>query len=204
MTKAISVASVLLVSASAFAAGPVLAQQTRDDQRKGANVEGLYIGGGIGDFSSSIDDIDQLDQIDDAGIDFTDGDNAMKLFAGWNFNRYFAVQGDYVDFGDQAGAVSPSVGGTSNVKGFAPSIVGTIPLGPVELFGRVGMMFYNLDVNLNGGGQVIDDSANDLVWSAGVGIDIKDRLNLRLEYEQIDIPQFDEANAVWLNAAWKF
>jgi OOP family OmpA-OmpF porin len=190
MTKAISVASVLLVSASAFAAGPVLAQQTRDDQRKGANVEGLYIGGGIGDFSSS--------------IDFTDGDNAMKLFAGWNFNRYFAVQGDYVDFGDQAGAVSPSVGGTSNVKGFAPSIVGTIPLGPVELFGRVGMMFYNLDVNLNGGGQVIDDSANDLVWSAGVGIDIKDRLNLRLEYEQIDIPQFDEANAVWLNAAWKF
>jgi opacity protein-like surface antigen len=65
------------------------------------------------------------------------------------------------------------------------------------------MMFYNVDVNLNGG-QLIDDSANDMVWSAGVGIDIADRLNLRLEYEQIDIPRFDQANAVWLNAAWKF
>ena len=183
-------------------AGPALAQQTRDDQRTGKNVEGLYIGGGIGDFSSSIDDIDSLTQINDS-IDFTDGDNATKLFAGWAFNRYFAVQGDYVDFGDQSGAVSPSVSGTSNVKGFAPSIVGTLPIGPVELFGRIGMMFYNLDVNLNGG-QLIDDSANDMVWSAGVGIDIKDRLNLRLEYEQIDIPQFDQANAVWLNAAWKF
>ena len=198
MNKAITVASALLVLA-----GPAFAQQTEDDQRTGKNVEGLYIGGGIGDFSSSIDEVNNLDQIDDAGIDFTDGDNATKLFAGWNFNRYFAVQGDYVDFGDQSGAVSPSVSGTSNVKGFAPSIVGTLPIGPVELFGRVGMMFYNVDVNLNGG-QLIDDSANDMVWSAGVGIDIADRLNLRLEYEQIDIPRFDQANAVWLNAAWKF
>jgi len=199
MYKAITVASALL----GLMAGPALAQQTRDDQRTGTNVEGLYLGGGIGDFSSSIDDIDRIDQIDDAGIDFTDGDNAMKVFAGWNFNRYFAVQGDYVDFGDQSGAVSPSVGSTSNVKGFAPSIVGTLPLGPVELFGRIGMMFYNLDVNLNGG-QLIDDSAEDMVWSAGIGFDIKDRFNLRLEYEQVDIPQFDEANAVWLNAFWKF
>ena len=199
MSKVITVASVLL----AFTAGPALAQQTRDDQRKGANVEGLYLGGGIGDFSSSIDEVNRLDQIDDAGVDFTDGDNAMKLFVGWNFNRFFALQGDYVDFGDQSGAVSPSVRGTSNVKGFAPSVVGTLPIGPIELFGRVGVMFYNLDVNLNGG-QLIDDDANDMVWSAGVGIDIKDRLNLRLEYESIDIPQFDEANAVWLNAAWKF
>ena len=197
MTKAITVASVLL----AFMAGPALAQ--RDDDRAGRNFQGLYLGGGIGDFSSSIDEVNRLDQIDDAGIDFTDGDNATKLFAGWNFNRYFAVQGDYVDFGDQSGAVSPSVSGTSNVKGFAPSIVGTLPIGPVELFGRIGMMFYNVDVNLNGG-QLIDDSANDMVWSAGVGIDIADRLNLRLEYEQIDIPRFDQANAVWLNAAWKF
>ena len=199
MNKAVTVASALLV----LMAGPAFAQQTRDDQRTGKNVEGLYIGGGIGDFSSSIDEVNNLDQIDDAGIDFTDGDNATKLFAGWNFNRYFAVQGDYVDFGDQSGAVSPSVSGTSNVKGFAPSLVGTLPIGPVELFGRVGMMFYNVDVNLNGG-QLIDDSANDMVWSAGVGIDIADRLNLRLEYEQIDIPRFDQANAVWLNAAWKF
>ena len=198
MNKAITVASVLL----ALTAGPALAQRD-DDDRAGRNLQGFYLGGGIGDFSSSIDEVNRLDQIDDAGIDFTDGDNAAKLFAGWNFNRYFALQGDYVDFGEQSGAVSPSVNGTSNVKGFAPSIVGTLPIGPVELFGRIGMMFYNLDVNLSGG-QLIDDSANDLVWSAGIGVDIKDRLNLRLEYEQIDIPQFDQANAVWLNAAWKF
>lgn len=198
MYKVMSVAGVLL----ALTAGPALAQRD-DDDRAGQNLDGFYIGGGVGDFSSSVDEIDGLDQIDDAGIDFSDGDNAMKVFAGWNFNRFFAVQADYVDFGESSGAVTPSVSGTSDVQGLAPSIVGTIPIGPLELFGRVGMMFYEIDMNLSGG-RLVDDSGEDLVWSVGLGIDVLDRLNLRLEYEEIDIEQLDEADAVWLNAAWKF
>jgi OOP family OmpA-OmpF porin len=196
--KAMTVAGVLL----AMTAGPALAQRD-DDNRAGRNLEGFYLGGGIGDFSSSVDDINSLNDVDDAGIDFSDSDNAMKVFAGWNFNRYFAVQGDFVDFGESSGFVSPSVQGTSDVQGLAPSIVGTIPIGPVELFGRVGVMFYEIDMNLTGG-RLIDDSGEDLVWSAGIGIDILDRANLRLEYEEIDIEQLDEADSLWLNFAWKF
>jgi len=199
MYKAMTVASVLL----AMMAGPALAQRDRDDDRAGDNPEGFYLGGGIGDFSSSVDEINSLDSIDDAGIDFSDGDNAMKVFGGWNFNRYFAVQADYVDFGESSGAVTPSVSGTSDVQGIAPSIVGTIPIGPVELFGRLGMMFYEVDLNLTGG-RLVDESGEDLVWGAGIGIDVLDRLNLRLEYEEIDIEQFDESDALWLTAAWKF
>ena len=56
MNKGMTVATALL----ALMAGPALAQQTRDDDRTGRNVEGLYIGGGIGDFSSSVDEIDGL------------------------------------------------------------------------------------------------------------------------------------------------
>jgi OOP family OmpA-OmpF porin len=201
MKKAMIVAGVLL----ALTAGPALAQRNadRDDDRPGRNLEGFYLGGGVGDFSSAVDEINSLDSIDDVGIDFSDGDNATKLFAGWNFNRFFAVQGDYVDFGESSGAVTTSVRGTSDVQGFAPSIVGTLPIGPIELFGRVGMMFYELDLNLTGG-RVVDESGEDLVWSAGLGIDIKDKVNLRLEYEEIDIERLDEADALWLTAAWKF
>ena len=199
MNKGMTIASALLM----LMAGPALAQQTRDDDRSGRNVEGFYFGGGIGDFSSSVDEINSLDDVDDAGIDFSDSDNALKLFGGWRLNRYFAFQGDYVDFGESSGFVTSSVSGTSDVQGFAPSIVGTLPIGPVELFGRIGMMFYELDLNLTGG-RVIDESGEDMVWSAGIGLDVKERLNLRLEYEQIDIERFDEADAVWLNAAWKF
>ena len=89
------------------------------------------------------------------------------------------------------------------MQGLAPSIVGTLPIGPIELFGRVGVMFYEVDLNLTGG-RVVDESGEDLVWSAGLGIDVLDRLNLRLEYEEIDIAELDEADALWLNVAWKF
>ena len=199
MNQKLTVAGMLL----ALTAGPALAQDDRNGGSAGENTEGLYVGGGIGDFSAAVDEIDELDDIDDVGIDFSDGDNATKIFAGWAFNRFFAVQGDFVDFGESSGFVSPTASGTSDVQGLAPSIVGTLPIGPIELFGRVGMMFYDVDLNL-GGGRVVDESGEDLVWSAGIGIDVLDRLNLRLEYEEIDIAELDEADAVWLNVAWKF
>lgn len=198
MVKKVTVAGVIL----ALMAGPALAQNRAND-RPGRNVEGLYIGGGVGDFSSAVDEIDNLDDVDDVGIDFSDGDNATKLFVGWNFNRFFAVQGDFVDFGESSGAVTPSVNGTSDVQGFAPSIVGTLPIGPIDLFARVGMMFYEVDLNLTGG-RLVDESGEDLLWGAGIGIDIRDKATLRLEYEKIDIAELDEADALWLNFAWKF
>jgi Outer membrane protein beta-barrel domain len=197
MRKVTTVAAMLL----AAMAGPALAQD--DDNRAGRNLEGFYLGGGVGDFSAAVDEIDELDDVDDVGIDFSDGDNATKVFGGWAFNRFFAVQGDFVDFGESSGFVSPSVAGTADVQGFAPSIVGTLPIGPIELFARAGMMFYEVDLNLSGG-QLVDESGEDLVWSAGIGIDVLDRLNLRLEYEEIDIEALDEADAIWLTAAWKF
>ncbi len=197
MNKKLTLAGVML----ALMAGPALAQ--RGDDRGRANTEGFYLGGGVGDFSSAVDEINSLDDVDDVGIDFSDSDNATKIFAGWNFNRFFAVQGDFVDFGESSGAVTPSVNGTSDVQGFAPSIVGTLPLGPIELFGRVGMMFYEVDLNLTGG-RIVDESGEDLVWSAGIGIDIRDKATLRLEYEEIDIAELDEADALWLTFAWKF
>jgi hypothetical protein len=196
--KTVTVVSALL----ALSAGPALAQRD-DDNRAGRNLQGFYIGGGVGDFSSSVDEINSLDDIDDVGIDFSDGDNATKLFVGWHFNRFFAVQADFVDFGESSGAVAPSVRGTSDVQGLAPSIVGTLPIGPIELFARVGYMFYEVDLNLTGG-RIIDERGEDLVYSAGIGIDVLDKLNLRLEYEEIDIEELDEADALWLNVAWKF
>lgn len=197
MNKTFIVASAL----AGFIAFPAFAQ--RNDDRPGRNLNGFYLGGGVGDFSSAVDEIDNLDDIDDVGIDFSDGDNARKIFMGWHFNRFFAVQGDFVDFGESSGFISPSASGTSDLRGFAPSVVGTLPIGPIELFARVGMIFYDVDLNL-GGGRVIDESGEDLVWSAGIGLDVRDKLNIRLEYEEIDVEELDEADSLWLTFAWKF
>jgi hypothetical protein len=59
----------------------------------------------------------------------------------------------------------------------------------------------NVDVD---GQREIDASGHDPVYSAGIGFTVAKRLNLKAEYERINISDFDDANAVWLSAAWRF
>ena len=44
----------------------------------------------------------------------------------------------------------------------------------------------------------------DLVYGAGIGANIGERLNVRFEYEKYDLERTDDADALWLTAAWKF
>jgi hypothetical protein len=50
----------------------------------------------------------------------------------------------------------------------------------------------------------IDQSDNDFVYSVGVGFTFVHRFNLQLEYEVLDISEFDDSDAYWLNASWRF
>lgn len=156
---------------------------------------GLYLGGGIGDYSAEIEDL--------GDVDFDAGDNATKIVAGWRFNRFIAAQAEYTDFGDSTRTVGP-LAFTADTRGLTPSVVGTLPVGPIELFGKAGVIFYDFEVDTPGDGRVIDASGEDLVLGVGIGATIFDRLNLSAEYETIDIDELDGADAVWLNAAWRF
>src|SRR5690606_41307577 len=80
---------------------------------------GLYLGGGLGDFSS------EFGSIEDVDIDFDEDSDAKRFFAGWRFNRILAVQLDYIDFGDATSA-SELLAIESDAKGLAPSLVATL------------------------------------------------------------------------------
>jgi OOP family OmpA-OmpF porin len=187
----------LLAAATLALAGPALAQDRDNDD--GANVEGLYLGAGIGDFSNDLDDISDVDEAD---LDFDSDDSAMKVFGGWRFNRFFAFQVDYIDFGESS-ANQNLLDVTSDTRGFAPNVVGTLPLGPIELFAKAGIMWYDLDVDIAGGPSV-SESGNDPIYGAGIGVTVAQRVSLRAEYEVVDIEGLDDANAVWLTASWRF
>jgi OOP family OmpA-OmpF porin len=184
-----------VVAASLLVSGPVLAQ----DRDSRGNRAGFYIGAGVGDFSTDLNDISDVDEAD---LDFNDDDTALKVFAGWRFNRFFAFQVDYTDFGESS-ANTALLNVTSDTRGLAPTVVGTLPLGPIELFAKAGIMWYDLDVDIDGG-QVFDDSGRDPVFGAGIGFTVAQRLNLRAEYEVVDIEGLDDAKAVWITAAWRF
>ncbi len=157
---------------------------------------GLYLGAGLGDFSTEINDLDDVD------LDFDEDSDASRIFVGWRFNRVIAAQLDYFDFGDSAAATN-LLSIESDARGIAPSLVATLPLGPVELFVKGGWLFYDLEVTASGD-EIFDESENDPMYGAGIGITLLERLALRAEYEVIDISEIEDAEAVWITAAWRF
>jgi len=173
------------------------------------NDSGLYVGGGVGQFNVKIDDVDQ---VNNAVERLDDDDTAWKAFVGWRFNPYIGLELSYIDFGNPNGHASASGSSgdySADLSGFAPYVIGTFPLGPVELFGKVGYYFYDLKLSAD-----IDDATNpqfrsktsdeDLVYGGGVGITFFEHLHARLEYEKIDSDRIDDADAIWFSGAWRF
>jgi hypothetical protein len=188
-----------LATALALCAAPALAA----DRYLGdeGNPDGFYLGGSIGDFNANLHDPNQVDNID---LDFGHQD-ADRLSAGWRFNRFVAVQLDYTDFGE-SNAAPNQLGLRAGSTGWTPAIVGTLPLGPIELFAKAGVLFYNVDFNSDANNLqgFTSDSGHDSLYGAGIGVTVIKRLNLSAEYERIHMNQFDDADAVWLNASWRF
>jgi hypothetical protein len=173
------------------------------------NSSGFYLGAGVGQFNVQIDDIDQTDNAIER---LDDDDAAWKAFAGYRINPYIALEGAYIDFGNPS-TRSEASGSSGDyrvqLQGFAPYVIGTIPLGPVELFGKIGYYFYDVDLRADIDDPLrpdIDssDSDEDLLYGVGIGATFFEHLNARLEYERIDSDVLDDADALWLSAAWRF
>jgi opacity protein-like surface antigen len=164
-----------------------------------AEDSGWYLGAGVGRFNVQIDN--PGDVTDTIGS-FDSDDTTLKLFGGYRFNPYVALELDYMDLGNPEDTIDARRV-NADVNGFAPYVVGTLPVGPVELFAKAGYLFYDVKVDVDDA-TVIDDNTQDFVYGGGIGVTLFDKLNTRLEYEVIDIGAVDDANALWLSAAWRF
>ena len=168
-------------------------------------VSGFYLGAGAGQFNAKIDDVDDVDETVDA---WDEDDTAYKIFAGYRMSRFLAFELDYINLGEPSGAVVPGRNVDASVDGFAPFVVGTLPLGPYfEVFGRAGYYFYDatrgVEDTLDNRVE-FDEESEDIVYRAGIGANLGEKLNLRFEYEKYDLEGLDDTDALWLNAAWRF
>jgi hypothetical protein len=180
-----------LASGLALCTAPAFA--ANDDQDSG-----FYLGAALGDFSA---DLHRPSDAEDVNLTFNRND-AERIFAGWRVNKYLSAQLDWTDFG-RSTAAQGELGLSAKSDAWTPSVKGTLPVGPVELFAKVGEMYSNVTVNDNSG-RLIDSSGHDPVYGVGIGFTVIKRLNLNAEYERIKMPSFDNADAVWLNASWRF
>lgn len=174
------------------------------------NPSGFYVGAGWGRFNLNLRGLDDVDNAVSAV--FHKKDDAWKIFGGYRFNPYLGVEAAYIDFGkprDRFDASGSSGDYRVHLSGFAPYVIGTLPLGPVELFGKVGYYFYdnNITADFDQPLQPRVDSTHsrtDFLYGGGVGTTFFDHLHVRAEYEKVDISHAKDSDAFWLSGAWRF
>jgi OOP family OmpA-OmpF porin len=168
------------------------------------NTQGFYAGAGVGKFDVKINDVDDVTTTIDR---YDSDDTAWKAFAGWRMNPYLGFELAYVNLGSPDDEIAPDTRLTTETDGFAPYVVGTLPIGDwFEVFAKAGYYWYDTDARINSPLGNVSDSQSDeaFTWTAGLGVNIFEHVNVRLEYEQFDIENTDTSNALWLTGAMRF
>jgi OOP family OmpA-OmpF porin len=89
------------------------------------------------------------------------------------------------------------------VSGFSVSAVGFLPVGPVDLFARVGAINWNADLKAPSLDIKGSDDGTDLTYGVGVQFRVWS-LSLRGEYERYDVSDADTVDMVSLGVTWTF
>jgi OOP family OmpA-OmpF porin len=150
---------------------------------------GIYLGASVGQSGLEIDDFDY-----DASA------TGYKIIAGWRFLDWLAVEGNYVDFGSGDDRVADTKIETE-ADGISLSAVGFLPVGPVDLFARVGAVDWSADLSSPGSGSGSDDGT-DLTYGIGAQFRVWS-LSIRAEYEMFDISDAD-LDMISVGVTWTF
>ena len=141
-----------------------------------AQDKGFYAGAGVGQSF-----------VDEGRYD--DHDTAFSAFGGYQFNKYFALEGGYVDFGEiEADVAGPSFEGDSTYI----SAVGTLPLNDrFALYAKAGIHRWNLDTSLPALTGTADDGDTDPTYGIGAQYRFNDRFSMRTGYDRFEVGDLD-------------
>ncbi len=166
--------------------------------------EGWLIGASIGQSTSNIDEDRIRANLIGTGLTaatFENDENntAFKLFGGYKFNRYFALEGGYFDLGQFGYTATTlpagSLIGNIKLKGINFDAVGMYPINDkFSVFGRVGLQYAEAKDTFANTGAVANPldanpSKNAAGLKAGLGLqyDFTPALAMRLEGERYRI-----------------
>ncbi len=158
---------------------------------------GIYLGASVGQSSVEFDDT-----VGGESINFDASATGFKAIAGWRFIDWLAVEANYVDLGSG----DDNVQGRrveSDVNGVSLSAVGFVPVGPVDLFARVGAVNWNADFDAPNLGVSESDDGTDLTYGVGAQFRVWS-LSIRGEYEIFDISDADTVDMFSIGVTWTF
>ncbi len=150
---------------------------------------GFYLGASIGGSSIDVSDFDE--ELGD--LNFSDGDAAYKLFAGYRLMSFFGVEGGYVDLGRPSDTVGDDINVKIGVDGWDAFAVGFLPIGPVDVFAKLGLISWDADIGAAFEDIVEHDSddGTDVVWGLGVALRLGS-FAVRAEAERFEIGDADK------------
>lgn len=173
-----------------------------------ADLVGWY--GGISVGQSEAQDAPSASEINSAltgagltvtGTSVDDTDTGWKLFAGYQFNKYFALEGGYVNLGrfDANTTVTAFNGtpitptsGSANVKvkdGLYLDAMGILPISDTfSVFGKLGAYSLKTELSVSGGGGSASEDArnSDLTYGIGLSYAFNKELGIRAEWERFE------------------
>ncbi len=169
-----------------------------------AQDAGWYLGGAVGQSKFDINRGEPAAGFTAAGLTTTgittdENDTGWKLFGGYKINKYFGVEGTYVDLGKfsasttiTAGLPGVPLGFTASAKakdGLYISAVGTWPVTTdFSVFGKLGVYSIKTTVTASVAGISVGDSSRDenVTLGAGVGYNFTKNLGIRGEWERFN------------------
>lgn len=173
MRKAILATALLLASTATMAAD-----------------NGIYLGASIGDANVDIDRGGALRVDSD--------DTGFKFIAGIRPLDWFAVEASYVNFGEAEDG--PLAADTDGISAFG---VFFLPVGPVDVFAKGGLISFDSSIKLDSGVDIRRDDGTDLAYGIGVQFRLLS-LGVRAEYEKFDIDDYDDANMLSIGVTYTF
>jgi hypothetical protein len=134
--------------------------------------KGIYIGASAG-----------LSGLNDNVLDYNADATGFKVIAGWRFLDWLAVEGNYVDFGSGSDTVAGQKIKTDG-NGLSVSALAFLPVGPVDLFARVGV--FDWSANATTSVAKFGDNGTDVTYGAGAQFRLGG-ISLRGEYERFEL-----------------
>ena len=150
---------------------------------------GFYIGASAGGatIESDLNGI-SIPGLPAGGID--EDDTAIKIFAGYNFDLPaidLAIEAGYVDFGEPD--IDTALGElTLDTTGINAWGIAAINAGPVDIFGKLGLVSWEVDADLLGASD--SDDGTDIGYGLGVRFNLG-AFRIRGEYELYDVDEVD-------------
>jgi hypothetical protein len=159
---------------------------------------GFYIGAGTGQAQIK-DNPSEL-----GGARFDERGTPYRVFGGYRLGLIpildFAGEIGYRDLGDAEGTVNGTAA-RYTIKGADAALLAIFPFLGFDIFGKAGVMQYDLDKTI--AGATTGGTGTAPIYGAGVGFRFW-RLGVRAEYERIDIDKVDTVDVGMVSVTFRF